>query len=281
MATTYTFTIDGHTFERDEVPARGPIVESSPQNWSQQDVLGAGGVGSVLTFLGYKSQTLKYTSHADEATKDKLVAIYEAREEVTFTTPQNTTGFKVVMTELSVQHEEPIENGKYLCRFTLVSRAPVSSDVPAEQEDEDMPTIVIKQVDQTIQSETDISANPDDELLLAVGANEAWIIQLGILYTTGATPDFKWGFDIPAGANVGRININIDDVSTVTEIDGGTLKPTGITAEGDGSVRGLVIWAPLQVAGTSGNFVFQWSQFISDASDTTVEAESFLIAWKQ
>lgn len=122
MATAYVFEIDGYVFPRADVPARGPIVEADPQRWSEQNPLGAYGPGSVLTFMGTTSQRWPFVSRAVTATKDKLVAVFNARLVVLFKTPQNTSGFNVLMTELDVQFDEPIEGGKFLCRFTLVKR---------------------------------------------------------------------------------------------------------------------------------------------------------------
>lgn len=122
MATAYVFELDGYTFPRGDVPARGPIIEITPQRWSKQDVLGATNPGSILTFLGFESASWDLVSHAVTATKDKLLAVYNGRTEVLWKTPQNTTGFNVLMTRLAVQYAEPIENGKFLCEFTLVRR---------------------------------------------------------------------------------------------------------------------------------------------------------------
>lgn len=122
MATTYDFIIDGYTFPRADVPARGPIVEFSPQRWSEQDVLGTADPGTILTMIGTRSQRWTYTSRAVTATKDKLLAVYNGQIAVVWKTPQNTTGFDVVMTRLVIQYDEPIENGKFLCEFDLVKR---------------------------------------------------------------------------------------------------------------------------------------------------------------
>ncbi len=123
MATAYVFVLDGYTFPRADVPARGPIEEFAIQRWSEQDVLGTANPGTILTFLGTKSQQWDFVSRGVTATKDKLVGVYNARLAVTLKTPQNaSTGFSVVMTALRVKYDEPIEDGKWLCEFTLVAR---------------------------------------------------------------------------------------------------------------------------------------------------------------
>lgn len=122
MATTYDFILNGYTFPRGDVPARGPFIEFSPQRWSEQDVLGTGDPGTILTMLGTQSQKWTFVSHAVTATKDALLAVYNGQVAVTFKTPQNTTGFDVIMTRLVIEYAEPIENGKFLCEFDLVKR---------------------------------------------------------------------------------------------------------------------------------------------------------------
>lgn len=120
MATAYVFEINGYVFPRGDVPARGPIVEFAPQRWSKQDVLGTGNPGTIKTMIGTTSQEWTYVSHAITATKDALLAVYNGQVKVVFKTPQNTTGFNVIMTRLVIEHSEPIENGKWLCEFDLM-----------------------------------------------------------------------------------------------------------------------------------------------------------------
>lgn len=122
MASAYVFVIDGYTFPRADIPARGPVVESSEQRWTEQDVLGAADPGTILTFIGTRSQKWEYVSRAATATKDKLKAVYEGKVAVNFQTPQNGSGFNVIMTRFRVQYETSIEDGKWLCSFTLVRR---------------------------------------------------------------------------------------------------------------------------------------------------------------
>ena len=123
MATDYEFILDGYTFPRADVPARGPIVYHQEQNWSEQDIIGSTATGAtVLTFLGLKSQPWTFVSRASTATKDKLLAVYNGRVPVVMKTPQDATGVNVVMTELKIEYMEPIEDSKFLCEFTLMRR---------------------------------------------------------------------------------------------------------------------------------------------------------------
>jgi len=123
MTTAYAFILDGYTFPRSDVPARGPIIYHQPQNWAEYDIVGSTATGATVeTFLGLKSQEWTFVSRASSATKDKLLALYNARAAFTMKTPQDATGISVVMTDLKIEYSEPIEASKYLCEFTLVRR---------------------------------------------------------------------------------------------------------------------------------------------------------------
>ena len=121
--TAYVFTLDGYTFPTADKPARGPVIYHQPQRWSELDPIGNTATdATILTFLGLKSQRWQFTSRACAATKNKLLAVYTARLPVIFKTPQDGTGVDVLMTELEIEYAEPIEDSKFLCRFTLVGR---------------------------------------------------------------------------------------------------------------------------------------------------------------
>ena len=117
------WTLDGYTFPAGEEPAYGPLVEIALQRWTKQSALGSVDPGSVLTFICFESQEWEFrVQRAVAATKDKLIAVYNGQAAVTLITPQNATGFSVVMTALRVEHETPQSESRFDCRFTLVKR---------------------------------------------------------------------------------------------------------------------------------------------------------------
>ena len=120
--TTRTFILDGYTFPQADIPARGPIEAVTPQRWARQSMIGSAQVGDVLTFIGFQNQSWFFVSKCVTATKDKLIAVFEAKIEVVFKTPEESGGFNVLMTTLEIEYLTPQENGKYLCRFELVRR---------------------------------------------------------------------------------------------------------------------------------------------------------------
>ena len=128
MATAYAMSLDGHSFDRDEIFFKGPIEEIAPQVWSEQPVLGTADPGDILTFLGTRSQKWPMDGFFDEASKDKLVSIFTTRLPVTFITPQDGVGFLVLLRDLVAEHEvaaptDPDGNARWHCSFTLTARA--------------------------------------------------------------------------------------------------------------------------------------------------------------
>lgn len=125
--TAYAMSLDGHSFERDEIFFHGPLEQVAPQNWSTQHVLGGADPGDIKTFLGTGSQVWPMDGTFDTTSKDKLKSIYVARLPVTFITPQDGTGFSVLLEDLVIDHIEPSAPegealGKFHCTFILTQR---------------------------------------------------------------------------------------------------------------------------------------------------------------
>lgn len=276
------FKIDGYEFLPGEAPARGPIVEVSPQRWSEFNVLGAASPGTILTYLGAASQQWPYFCRASAATAAKLLAVYDAKEEVVFITPQNATGFKVIMTRFEVDYEVPIENSKYLCRFTLVSREAVSGGIPDEEED--VPTIIVKAAGETVNNSD--TFQDDDELFFSVGANEIWLINYNVLIDIlRAASDAKFRLTLPAGASSRFFSHSPREVAA-----GNDFKSYGVNAQSgsitvltsaDDSLAAATFWAIVKMGGTAGVCMLQWAQNVAVAEDLTIQDLSFLMAWKQ
>jgi len=276
MANPYVFEIDGYEFPRADVPARGPIVEQSPQKWSKYDIIGGGSPGTILTYLGAASQEWDYVSNATAATLAKLQAVYAGKKEVLFKTPQNTTGFKVLMTSLTVEHKEPSWNSRYLCEFTLVSREQVSG--PIVEEEEDLPTIVRKTADETVNFS--VTYQNDDELLFAVGANEVWVGQFVLKVAIKAASDIKAVLSVPAGANY-ELWFHGDPTQTAGEVAVLGQGVSGIPRYTSDATIGIIIEFLVNVGGTAGNVILQWAQASAVAENTQILTDSYLIAWKQ
>ena len=123
MTTLYEFIIDGFTIPSEEAPARGPIVDIEPRRWIKQHVLGSAvSIPTIMTLVGRRSQEWDFVSRATTATKDKYLEVHNGDVEVLLKTPQDSTGFNVLMERLFIRYITPIYNGLFHCEFTLVRR---------------------------------------------------------------------------------------------------------------------------------------------------------------
>lgn len=135
---------------------------------------------------------------------------------------------------------------------------------------------VVKKIDETINSSTVLQ--DDDELFVALNANKIYTWLLLFYVNSGATPDFKYAFSIPAGATGLRMDVSqffvVDDENTsaiTTTVNFGTATP----------VKSSSNWGRVIMGGTAGNLQMQWAQLNSNAGDTTVEAGSLLVVWEE
>ncbi len=142
------------------------------------------------------------------------------------------------------------------------------------------PTItkVVKSADETIDTST--TFQNDDELLWAMGTNESWIFMLGLFNTGNTTADFKYLMVGPTSfTTTYGMRAALEETGSVQhqvaldETDSGG---QGIVAAG--TVRHFLITGVMATAGTAGNGQLQWAQLVSNASDTTLKAGSYLIA---
>lgn len=123
MSLTYEFTINDVVIPTGEKPARGPIIEYGRKRWVEQEVLGVASPGTILTLVGESSQKWDFESRAGATVLAALQAVYDGEAtEVNFKTPQNGTGFNVIMTKFFVEYKTPLHASLYLCKFTLVRR---------------------------------------------------------------------------------------------------------------------------------------------------------------
>lgn len=97
---------------------------AQPQTWSEFTPIGASSPGTLLTYLGSPSIKQTMTVYASSATKNSLIGIFNARTTVTWTTPDDGTGYSVMMTALSVVRDKTTRGtGRYKCTFTIVKQS--------------------------------------------------------------------------------------------------------------------------------------------------------------
>ncbi len=137
--------------------------------------------------------------------------------------------------------------------------------------------LAIKAADETVNSgSTGSTLQNDDDLLFAVGVNEEWLVEVFLLRNTGATPDWKFQWSVPASCTIdGECTEHVggswggeafSEAAAVAIIDGG------------GADIPTSMWGIVRVAGTAGNVQLQWAQNTADAGDTKVLRGSMLVA---
>lgn len=140
-------------------------------------------------------------------------------------------------------------------------------------------TITRKAADETVNNSATLQ--DDDDLVIAIGANETWYFEAMILHNTGTTPDIKVGFDIPAAAtlswtDVARTSSDTPAMTVPIQTDDGVDVLTGT-----GAASVAMIWGVVVNGANAGNLQFRWAQNTQDASDTKVLATSYLMAARE
>ena len=159
---------------------------------------------------------------------------------------------------------------------------PTEIDVPAA------PTVVRKTADETVNNS--ITLQNDDHLFFALGANEAWLVQLFIMgITPTRSPDLKIGFSVPTGCSM-TWAICASGYSTASYSWGYAsavgypyiYNETGTAIVGfeANTKAGFYFIAIVKNGATAGNLNLQWAQNTATVEDTKVLANSCLIAHK-
>jgi hypothetical protein len=142
-------------------------------------------------------------------------------------------------------------------------------------------SIVIKAADETVNNSN--ALQDDDELFLAVGANEKWLFEFYLLQNSvSINSDLKFGFNYPVGCSIYwgqpvnrwvRVNTTSTPGAIARETDGDTGGSGNLT-------QGLRITA-LVINGANAGFVtLKWCQNTATVEDTKILAESCIIATK-
>lgn len=130
--------------------------------------------------------------------------------------------------------------------------------------------VVRKTADETISLNT--TSQDDDDLFFAIAANEVWTFTFYVIMNSGAVGDWKYQVAVPAGAT-GSGAFRFGNTGQAF----GTDSP--LIAGVAGGVDVLhVIGGVVVNSTTAGNVQLKWAQFATDAVNTTVRVNSWLIA---
>ena len=138
---------------------------------------------------------------------------------------------------------------------------------------------VTKSADESVTSSTTLQ--DDDDLLLAVGTNEIWVVELVLIVKSNAAADFKWAWTDPASATSIRWTIYRNTSGTLVADFGDATASALAVSMASATVpypvpmHEIVV---IETAGTSGNLQLQWAQNTSDGTATQVLKGSHLRA---
>jgi hypothetical protein len=131
-----------------------------------------------------------------------------------------------------------------------------------------------------------IALQSDDELLVAIGANQTWLIEFTIFYQGATAGDIRTALNAPAGAagTFGKHALAIG--ATTTEGDFGAFAVADLTdtgavqsgAAGAGTRVLLVMRAIVVNGANAGNVTLRWAQGTSSGTATIIKADSYLEA---
>lgn len=141
-----------------------------------------------------------------------------------------------------------------------------------------IPTVVFKTADETVNN-SNVLQN-DDELLLAIAANEVWAFEINLYVSGNTTADFKAALVIPALATMLWAYIwdgsaNFDACITASGAS------NNINLPGAGTYGTIKITGCVFNGANAGNLQLQWAQVVATVVDTTVKKGSCLVAYKK
>jgi hypothetical protein len=118
----------------------------------------------------------------------------------------------------------------------------------------------------------------DDELLLAMAANEVWSLELFLLFNSSTVADLKLSATMPAGC-VGLNNSAYNNDAIAITVDENVI--SALALGGAGASNRLYRASYLIInGGNAGNFQIQWAQNTAEATNTKVLTNSHLICRK-
>ena len=118
----------------------------------------------------------------------------------------------------------------------------------------------------------------DDELLFAIGANETWVFQFNLIYTTLATPDIQLAVTAPTGAMCDYAGGSVDMANGAgsTTCGGAVALTSGSATANDP----LYLYGAIANGSTAGTVRLQWAQNTSNSNATTIHRGSSLSAFR-
>ena len=132
--------------------------------------------------------------------------------------------------------------------------------------------VVLKTADETVNNNN--STQADDALLVALGANETWILRYFIKYNSNTTADFRYNIAVPSGTTYNALFQGDNDSGPLFYH-----RTTGDeNVAGKGADWAFTVNVVVKTSSTAGNVVLHWAQWVANASDTKVLLGSNIVA---
>ena len=140
--------------------------------------------------------------------------------------------------------------------------------------------IVRKPSDESVTSSTVEQA--DDHLILPLLANEVWQFKFFIVYTGATAGDLKIRFTFPTSGDLRLMAIGTDttDAVNVFFFSTTTSPSTSRTFGAEAAYRTISAEGVFVNGANAGNLALEWAQVASNATPTTIKANSTLWAVK-
>jgi hypothetical protein len=146
--------------------------------------------------------------------------------------------------------------------------------------------MVRKTIDEAVTSSVTLQA--DDQLFLPVAANSFYQLDCFLMYTGAADPAGGFGLDWtgPAGFSMSWASYGVNGAiaaGSLTDHDVVALSNNGLRNHGSNNVGTVMSMRPAGVvatAGTAGTLTLRWAQGASNATATTLKANSFITLTK-
>jgi hypothetical protein len=145
-----------------------------------------------------------------------------------------------------------------------------------------VPQVASKTANETVTNSATLQN--DDALFLPVLATVDYALDAFVIFTSGGTPDFKFGWTTPTGAAL-RVTyttyslaspVGTQLVDSRTTIDTASAAVPGGGTTFTTQSAWIVIHGVYLAGGNAGTLQFQWAQNTADASNTTVYDGSWL-----
>lgn len=133
------------------------------------------------------------------------------------------------------------------------------------------PLFARKTADETVNNSATLQN--DNHLFLSVAASTTYELTGLLVYTSGATPDFKFGWTFPSG-----LTMRYTVLATVGGTFGtyGQVQTAVPAIDGAGSELTVPIMGIVIVSSTAGTLQLQWAQNTANASDTKLHTNSYI-----